>query len=76
MNALVSATASIGTTENGHDLLYLAVVGICLLTALHYLRQMAVPVGPLVRVVAAAAMVALSIGVALVLLVTIAIGGR
>jgi hypothetical protein len=76
MNAFVSAAASTGTTENGHDLVYLAATGICLLTALHYLRQMAVPVGALVRVVAAAAMVALSIGAALALLVAITIGGR
>jgi hypothetical protein len=57
------------------ELVYLASAGVCLLAALHYLKRMAAPVGPLVRVVAAAAMVALAIGVALVLLITVAIGG-
>jgi hypothetical protein len=76
MNQLVSVTAVAGTAADGHELLYLAVAAICLLLALHYLRQMFVPMGELVRVLAAAAMIALSITTALALLVAITIGGR
>jgi hypothetical protein len=76
MHPLVSVVTWTGTPTNGRDLRCLVAAGICLLVALHYLRRMFVPVGELARVVAAAAMVALSIGAALVLLVAISIGGR
>ncbi|MEV6850859.1 hypothetical protein [Actinoplanes sp. NPDC051411] len=76
MNGSHSVILSTGAAVSGYELFYLAVAGLCLLTALHYLRRMAVPVGPLVRAVAAAAMVALTIGGALVLLLAIAIGGN
>ena len=72
----ISSSASAGIEANGHDLLYLALTGACLLVALHYLGRTVAPVGPLIRIVAAAAMAALSIGAALVLLVAVTIGGR
>jgi hypothetical protein len=75
MNLPVFASAPNVTPASGHVLLYLLVAGACLFAALHYLRRIAIIIGPWARMVTAATMVALSIGGALVALAAIAIGG-
>lgn len=58
------------------SLLFLAIAGLCLLLALHFLRRVVVPVGPLLQAAAAVAMVALSVGAALLFLIAAAWGAR
>jgi hypothetical protein len=58
-----------------HAAVYLFIAAICLIIALRYLRRALIPIGPLVRVVAAVAVVALAIGAALVLLTAAALSG-
>jgi len=56
-------------------LLPLLVAGLCLLLALRFLKSALEPIGPLVHAVAAAALVALTVGAALVLLAVALFGG-
>jgi hypothetical protein len=59
-----------------HAVLYLLIAGGCLLLALRFVKRALQPVGQLVHAVAAAALVAFSIGAALVLLAAAALSGH
>jgi hypothetical protein len=59
-----------------HAVLYMLVAGLCLVLALRFVRAALAPIGPLVHAVAAAALVALAIGAALVFLTAAAFSGR
>ena len=53
---------------NDHPaLLYLSLAALCLVLALHYVKQVLAPNGTVVRALSAAAAVAFALGVALVL---------
>ena len=56
-------------TLHGHQLVYVVLAALLLLIALRYMRRALAPIGTLVGVVAAAAIVAFAIGIALMLLV-------
>ncbi len=59
----------------GHSLVYLLCAAFCLVFALRLLRRMLAPVGPLLQAAAAAVLVAVAIGAALVLLAAAAVSG-
>jgi len=59
-----------------HRLLYLIVAALCLVAALRFLRRALAPIGVLVQVTAAAAMVGLAVGAALVFLTAAALSAR
>jgi hypothetical protein len=60
----------------GPELLYLILAAICLLIALRFMRRTLVPIEALVDALVAAAVVAFTIGIALVLLVAAVLSGR
>ena len=57
-------------------LLYVVIAAICLVLALRAMRSVLIPIGQLLQAVAAAALVALAIGAALVLLTVAFLSGR
>jgi hypothetical protein len=73
MFELVSAASSRGNPIIPDADLATIFAILCLFVALAYLRRALVPIGPLLRVAAAAAIVALAVGAAVVLLITAAI---
>lgn len=76
MNSSMFTFASAGIVATSHDLLYLAAAGAFLLIGLHHLVRMIALAGPIGRIFSAAAMVALSVGAALILLLAIMVGAR
>lgn len=60
----------------GQALVYLLIAGICLMIALRNLRRVLAPLGAVLEVVAAATLVALAIGAALVMLTAAILTGR
>jgi hypothetical protein len=68
--------AAMPASLGAHALLYLLVAALCLIFALRFMRTALAPIGPLLQAVAAAALVALAIGAALVFLTAAAFSGR
>jgi hypothetical protein len=69
------------TMLNPHGLeapatLYLIIAIVCLVVALRFLRRALAPIGPLLQAIAATAIIALSVGAALVLLTAALLSGR
>jgi hypothetical protein len=62
--------------QHDHGLIYLVVAGLCLIVALRFLRRALAPVGLLVQVAAAVAIVGLAVGAALALLTAAAFSAR
>jgi hypothetical protein len=62
--------------SSGHGLAYLVIAGVCLVVALRFMKRSLAPIGMIVHAVAAAAVVALAIGAALVFLTAAALSGR
>ncbi|WP_164842475.1 hypothetical protein [Actinoplanes solisilvae] len=57
-------------------MIYLVIAGLCLALAARSLRNLLVPIGPLVRAVTAAVTIAFCLGAALVLLTAALVNGR
>ncbi|MCM4079009.1 hypothetical protein [Paractinoplanes hotanensis] len=55
---------------------YLLIAALCLFLALHQVKQLVIPIGPLIRAVAAVCTVILCLSAALVLLTAAAVGAH
>lgn len=75
MNRSFTAIPSTDFVANGHDLLYMAAAGMFIALVLNAAKQVTVSIGELVRLASTVAMVVLSAGAALALLVVITVGG-